>query len=61
MATTELTGIQRYQKMYELESAKSQGFVVRGWWRFHYVQYAWLTAFGFACRVAGSREHGDTR
>lgn len=61
MATTELTGIQRYQKMYELESVKSQGFVVRGWWRFHYVQYAWLTAFGFACRVAGSREHGDTR
>lgn len=58
---TELTGVQRHHKIYEHESVKSQGFVVRGWWRFHYAQYAWLTAFGFACRVAGNRNDDDTR
>lgn len=51
---TELTGIQRHHKIYEHESVKPQGFVVRGWWRFHYAQYAWLTAFGFACRFSGN-------
>lgn len=48
-------GVQRHHKIYLMNSVRRQGRLVEWWWRFQYVQYTYLSIFGFMCRVSENK------